>query len=136
MTALTLTKTKMQTGLWQGVLSGSSEEPRISVTHLGRPVENMRLQPGKEESTWVLEITIPRGDLRRRSNPAHPWCDNRYEAGQYHADRRGSIGRRSACRGRSAARGTRYAQACLPASLRRNRLTENENPPDHQGRGV
>ncbi len=59
MTALTLTKTKMQTGLWQGVLPGASDEPRISVIHLGRPVENMRLQPGKEESTWVLEITIP-----------------------------------------------------------------------------
>ena len=59
MSDLSLTKTKMQSGIWQGVLTGGASAPKISVTHLGQPVEGISLSEGRDESTWLLQIPIP-----------------------------------------------------------------------------
>lgn len=59
MSDLSLTKTKIQSGIWQGVLTGCASTPNISVTHLGQPVEGISLSEGRDESTWLLQIRIP-----------------------------------------------------------------------------
>lgn len=59
MTQLTLTKTKMQQGLWQGLITDAVEEPQIDVTHLNTPVEGIKLKVHTTPGTWALEIPIP-----------------------------------------------------------------------------
>lgn len=59
MTDWTLTKIKMQSGVWQGLITGASEEPQITLLHLDRKVDGVMLSPGKDEGTWVLQIAIP-----------------------------------------------------------------------------
>ena len=54
-----LTKTKMQMGTWHGVLTGSEEQPRLTVTHLGKPVDGQTLSPGRESGEWVVQVRIP-----------------------------------------------------------------------------
>lgn len=58
MTDLTLTKTKLQAGIWQGVLA-SKTEPDIAVTHFDREVEGVILTAGRDADTWLLQVPIP-----------------------------------------------------------------------------
>jgi hypothetical protein len=59
MSDLSLTKTKIQSGVWQGVVTGGESQPKISVTHLGQPIDGVSLAEGRDESTWLLQIPIP-----------------------------------------------------------------------------
>ncbi|MEM1075789.1 MAG: hypothetical protein AAF665_10910 [Pseudomonadota bacterium] len=59
MTALTLTKTNMQTGIWQGLLSAQSEAPELSVTHLDREVPDVTIVATEKDDTWLLQVPIP-----------------------------------------------------------------------------
>jgi hypothetical protein len=59
MSDLSLTKTKIQSGVWQGVVTGGESQPKISVMHLGQPIEGVSLSQGRDESTWLLQIPIP-----------------------------------------------------------------------------
>ncbi|MFK7745682.1 MAG: hypothetical protein AB8B47_11555 [Roseobacter sp.] len=59
MSDLKLTKTKMQTGVWQGVVSGAVTEPKLSVTHLGAELHDVTVLETKEEGTWLVQIPIP-----------------------------------------------------------------------------
>ena len=47
MTNLTLTKTRLRSGVWQGILKGTETEPEISVTHLEQEVAGAQLTAGK-----------------------------------------------------------------------------------------
>ncbi|MEE4188841.1 MAG: hypothetical protein V2I76_10400 [Roseobacter sp.] len=55
----TLTKTRMQSGIWYGLLTGAAEAPRLEVTHLETPVADVNVTPAHEEGEWLVQIPIP-----------------------------------------------------------------------------
>jgi hypothetical protein len=60
MTELTLTKTRIRAGVWEGVLSGSPEEPVIDVQHLEKPVAGVAVSPVPERSgEWLVQVPVP-----------------------------------------------------------------------------
>lgn len=59
MSDLTLTKTKLRSGVWQGVFEGTEARPEISVTHLEKEVADIELTAGKDANTWLLQVPIP-----------------------------------------------------------------------------
>mgnify|MGYP001817276382 CR=1 FL=1 len=59
MTHMSLTNTQMRSGIWQGIISGSPEEPILAVTHLDKPVPDVTLVEAKEPGDWVLQIPVP-----------------------------------------------------------------------------
>lgn len=62
MTDLTLTKTKMIEGVWEGVLRDKrkgASPPLVKVTHLGRQLEQVTVTADAELGGWVLRVPIP-----------------------------------------------------------------------------
>lgn len=63
MSGLTLTKTRLQAGIWEGVLSGSlgrGEGPQIVVTHLEKPIDTVDVTADPETpGQWTVKIAIP-----------------------------------------------------------------------------
>jgi len=61
MSGLTLTKTRLQNGLWEGILTGKGEEaqPDINVLHLDKPVPDVTLTATAEAGQWFLRIPVP-----------------------------------------------------------------------------
>lgn len=60
MAELKLVKLRLRSGVWDGVLSGSSDQPDLAVTHLGAPVVGVSItaladRPGE----WAVRIPIP-----------------------------------------------------------------------------
>jgi hypothetical protein len=58
-----LTRTRMQEGIWEAVLSpvdGAPVKPRLRVTHLEQPLDGVELTPHPEgEGQWCLRIAVP-----------------------------------------------------------------------------
>jgi hypothetical protein len=59
MSDLTLTKTRMTSGIWEGVLTGATRMPRLSVTHLNREVPGLSVLEAKQEGMWLVRVPIP-----------------------------------------------------------------------------
>ena len=62
MSDLTLTKTRLFEGVWEGVLtreSGGTGTPEIEVTHLQEPLEGVEVIARPQEKLWVLRVPIP-----------------------------------------------------------------------------
>ena len=60
MAELTLTKTRIQAGIWEGVLTGADAPPDLVVTHLARPVEEASLREDPEEpGQYLVRVPIP-----------------------------------------------------------------------------
>ena len=62
MHGLTLTKTRLFEGVWEGVLAYDGEgnyQPEIEVTHLQKPVAGVRIVEKPEEKLWVVRVPIP-----------------------------------------------------------------------------
>lgn len=62
MSELTLTKTRLRNGLWEGRVTGaatSGARPNIVVTHLDQPVDEVELTQAGDSSTWNIVIPIP-----------------------------------------------------------------------------
>lgn len=60
MTELTLTKTRMLEGIWQGVVTGAGEaKPDITVTHEKSTVPDFKLVRNDAEDCWLLSVPIP-----------------------------------------------------------------------------
>lgn len=63
MTELSLVRTRIQAGIWEGVLSsglGTGEVPEITVTHQERPVTSVAVTPDSENpGHWNVKIAIP-----------------------------------------------------------------------------
>jgi len=60
MTELTLTKTRMLEGVWQGVLTGAGEDkPDITVAHEDTTVPDFKLVRNDAENYWLLSVPIP-----------------------------------------------------------------------------
>lgn len=56
----TLTKTRLQSGFWEGIISGSEDRPAVAVTHLDQPVEAVQLTQINGTSDWRVQIAIPK----------------------------------------------------------------------------
>ena len=61
MSVLTVTKTRLVQGIWEGIVIGAAAgtRPQIAVTHLDQPVQGAELQEGPATDAWVLRIPIP-----------------------------------------------------------------------------
>lgn len=60
MSDVQLTKTKMQQGVWQGVITQQGEDtPKIEVTHQKQPVVGVSLTHDGTAKHWVLSVPIP-----------------------------------------------------------------------------
>lgn len=64
MTPLTLTRTRMQAGVWEGVLQGASDgvPPALHVSHLGQPVTGVTVSP-LAEGGWLVRVPVPAGAI-------------------------------------------------------------------------
>jgi hypothetical protein len=63
MVDLVLTKTRIQAGVWEGVLTarrGDAYQPDLSVVHLEQELENVTVTPsGERAHEWMVQIPIP-----------------------------------------------------------------------------
>ena len=62
MSSLTLTKTRLSEGVWEGVISrqdASDSPPRVAVTHMQVPLEGVQLSPLDSGGAWSLRIPVP-----------------------------------------------------------------------------
>lgn len=59
MSNLTLTKAKLISGMWEGILETADTTPEVAVTHLEQEVSGVQLRQGKEDNTWLLQVPIP-----------------------------------------------------------------------------
>ncbi len=62
MSELILTKTRIQAGVWEGVLhvSGTQVQPEIEVTHQTKALEGVELAEGDAPGHFTLRVPIPR----------------------------------------------------------------------------
>lgn len=57
---LVVTKTKMQGGVWQGIVSGGgTTAPEISVTHLETQVPDVTMTAVDGTTDWLLQFHLP-----------------------------------------------------------------------------
>ncbi len=56
---LELTKTRMKAGVWEGVLTGTTELPKLSVTHLDEAVPDVAITDAGGDGRWLVQIPIP-----------------------------------------------------------------------------
>lgn len=55
---LTVTKTRLHSGVWQGFVTGTGDRmPALTVTHLEAPLPDVTLEPGADG--WLLQIPVP-----------------------------------------------------------------------------
>ncbi len=62
MSELTLTKTRLFEGVWEGMLiveSGDTTQPEIEVTHLQEAISGVEVTALKEEAHWAVRVPIP-----------------------------------------------------------------------------
>ena len=60
MTEMTLTKTRIRAGIWEGVLPGSAEEPVIDVQHLEKPLPGVTVTAVPERAgEWLVQVPVP-----------------------------------------------------------------------------
>ena len=67
MSQLTLTKTRLFEGTWEGVLSygdGTGPEPLIDVTYQEKPVPDVSVTAHTDSQGWVLRIPLPKESLQ------------------------------------------------------------------------
>ncbi|WP_420861541.1 hypothetical protein [Algirhabdus cladophorae] len=60
MTNFTLTKTRFQEGVWEGLLSSEGSAtgvPKLRVTHLDRVVDEVEVIPNEGE--WIVRVHVP-----------------------------------------------------------------------------
>ena len=60
MTEVTLTKTRIRAGIWEGVLSGSAAEPALEVLHLEKPVAGVTVTAVPDRAgEWLVQVPVP-----------------------------------------------------------------------------
>ena len=62
MPSLTLTKTRLFEGVWEGVLKDPSEDgraPEIIVTHLQEAIKGVEISNGGQPGDWLLRVPVP-----------------------------------------------------------------------------
>lgn len=65
MSDLTVTKTRLFQGIWEGIVTGTAAgiRPAIAVTHLEQPVPGADLKEMEDTNSWLLRIPVPRDAL-------------------------------------------------------------------------
>ena len=60
MTELTLTKTRIRAGVWEGVLTGATSDPKLGVTHLEVPLNDVSVTAIPDRAgEWHVRVPIP-----------------------------------------------------------------------------
>ena len=63
MTELSLIKTRIQAGIWEGILTGAAPDggvPDLRVTHLGKVLNTVAVSPDPDtQGQWAVKIAIP-----------------------------------------------------------------------------
>lgn len=59
MSQMTLTKTRLVGGVWEGVLTGPTATPGLVVTHLNNPMPGIEVEPLRETGHWAVRVPIP-----------------------------------------------------------------------------
>ncbi|MHC9236069.1 hypothetical protein ACX9MO_10570 [Pseudooceanicola sp. 502str34] len=60
MSDLTLTKTRLSEGVWQGVLMApGGTVPRVEAQHAGRTVEGVSVTAGEAAGEWLVRVPVP-----------------------------------------------------------------------------
>ena len=62
MSAFELSKTRLFEGVWEGVLTAvdeNTEQPDLGVTHLDKPLGELRLKETGEPNQWSVRVPIP-----------------------------------------------------------------------------
>ena len=62
MSDVTLTKTRLFEGVWEGVLTRDGPgnfHPEIEVTHLQNPVDGVEVTENLDKGFWVVRVPIP-----------------------------------------------------------------------------
>ena len=62
MSNVTLTKTRLFEGVWEGMLSANRPtlpKPRIEVTHLEKPLSGIEVSETAEKGQWALRVPVP-----------------------------------------------------------------------------
>lgn len=60
MTEMTLTKTRIRSGVWEGVLSGSTDAPMIDVQHLEKPISGVTVTAVPDRAgEWLVQVPVP-----------------------------------------------------------------------------
>lgn len=62
MSAFELSKTRLFEGVWEGIVTAIDEDakqPDLGVTHLDKPLGELKLKETGEPSQWSLRIPIP-----------------------------------------------------------------------------
>ena len=61
MTSLILTKTRMQQGVWEGLLTGASHDaaPKLDVVHQGKQVPDVTVKALEDKSGFAVHVPIP-----------------------------------------------------------------------------
>ncbi|WP_238365628.1 hypothetical protein [Mesobacterium pallidum] len=62
MTEFTVTNTRLREALWEGLVTRTGKgtlPPELTVTHLGRQIDDVALKTGESDGEWVLHVPIP-----------------------------------------------------------------------------
>lgn len=60
MTQMTLTKTRLTNGIWEGALTGAGDtEPQLQAKYQGEAVPGLRLHRDAAHDVWRVELPIP-----------------------------------------------------------------------------
>ncbi|MCG3269505.1 hypothetical protein [Yoonia sp. I 8.24] len=60
MTKYTLTKTRIENGIWHGVLTGGSNTtPQLSATHQGVKLSEVTLEHDTTQNHWTVAVPVP-----------------------------------------------------------------------------
>ena len=60
MAELVLTKTRIRAGVWEGVLTGAGNAPRIEAQHLGQPMPGLTVTPLSDRAgDHAVRLPIP-----------------------------------------------------------------------------
>lgn len=63
MSELTLTKTKLQAAVWEGVLTGVKDDtaPDLRLRHLDQDLDGLSIE--QEDGTWYVRARLPRASI-------------------------------------------------------------------------
>ena len=60
MTEMSLTKTRIRAGIWEGVLSGPAQAPSLNVLHLEKPIAGVSVTAVPQRAgEWEVRVPIP-----------------------------------------------------------------------------
>lgn len=62
MATLTLTKTRLQAGIWEGVMTWSGSEnmqPELVALHLDQPISGINIKEDPAGNEWKVQIPVP-----------------------------------------------------------------------------